>query len=248
MTLWWVIALWRKRNDLADIAWGLGFVFTAGWTALQQSEIHARSWLLVILVTLWGARLSCYVGVRNLGKDEDFRYQKMRKDWGAQIIWRSYLQVFLLQGFLLVLVGLPVWSGMQGNLASEFNLLDGVGLTLWALGFFFEAVSDQQMARFKKHRTRDQSVMNSGLWKYSRHPNYFGEAVLWWGIFLIALSNQASPWTVFGPILITFLLIKVSGVPLLEKKYKENKEYRAYQETTSSFIPWFPTKMPKSGG
>jgi steroid 5-alpha reductase family enzyme len=142
----------------------------------------------------------------------------------------------------LTIVGIPVWVGLGSAEIAPLNVFDVLGLGAWITGFSFEVVADWQMARFKKTRMPDDKIMKTGLWKYSRHPNYFGETVLWWGLFFLALSNGAPLWTVLGPLTITFLLLKVSGVPLLEKQYSNNPAYRKYQEVTSSFIPWVPKK------
>ena len=242
MTLWYGIALWKKRNDLADVAWGPGFVLCAVLCAVQVTELSGRAKLLLLLTLVWALRLSSYIFLRNWGKPEDFRYRKWRQEWGQSVIWRSYLQVFLLQGGILFLVGLPLWLGILDSDLSDWSIWDGLGLLIWVKGFLYESIGDAQMAQFRKRRTSPHEVMRNGLWKYTRHPNYFGEALLWWGIFLISRAGGVPIWSGIGPLLITYLLVKVSGVPMLEKKYEGNAEYVDYQRRTSSFVPWFPRK------
>jgi steroid 5-alpha reductase family enzyme len=245
MSCWYFVALLKKRNDLADVAWGLGFVIAALTNLWINPSPNWRSWVIFTLVAIWGIRLAIYIFYRNRGKGEDFRYQQWRKEWGKNVIWRSYLQIFFLQGALLTVIGLPIWFGISSDQPSQPSLLDALGILLWLVGFGFEAISDWQMSQFRKIKSTKKGIMKSGLWKYSRHPNYFGESVVWWSLYLIALANSSPIWTVIGPITITFLLVKVSGVPMLEKKYARNLEYKAYQESTSSFIPGFPKDIKK---
>ncbi len=256
MTTVYGIAIQKGRNDFADVAWGPGFVIATLVCLFNANLMTWKSWILFGLTTIWAIRLSIYIYRRNRGKPEDFRYRKWRKEWGNNFYWRSYLQVFLLQGALLLLIGLPIWTSIatsgETDHHSESLTLTLVGTLVWAIGFSFESIADKQMATFKKRSSYPSSqasqnhprVMKSGLWKYSRHPNYFGEALLWWGIFLISVSNLAPFWTVIGPLTLSFLLVKVSGVPMLEKKYSKNLEYQNYQKQTSAFIPWF-TKTHK---
>ncbi len=245
MTLAYGVAALKKRNDLADMIWGPGFWVGALVLFALAPEQSWRGVLLLVLVGLWALRLSVYIYLRNRGRPEDFRYQNWRKEWGKHVWWRSYLQVFMLQGLILVIVGLPLWSGIRSS-GGDFTLLDFLGISLWGIGLACEAVADAQMAHFRQARAhvegRAPLIMQSGLWKYSRHPNYFGEALLWWGIFLVSYAGSAPFWTVLGPVTITFFLVKVSGVPMLEKKYADNIAYQRYRETTSALIPWFPKK------
>jgi steroid 5-alpha reductase family enzyme len=244
MTAWFVVALIRKDNSVADIAWGLGFVLIAAVTLLRGGAWQARPVLATTLVFIWGLRLAAHILLRNRKRGEDSRYAEWRMKWGRSFVWRSYLQVFLLQGFFLLLVSSavihinkPIDAGLR-----PLGLLDAVGTAVWVVGFLFEAVGDTQLARFKRDPGSRGKIMNRGLWRYTRHPNYFGEALMWWGIFFLALSVP-SGWTAFvSPGLITFLLVRVSGIPMLEKKYAGNAEFQAYARRTSAFIPWFPKK------
>lgn len=249
-TLWYGVALWRSRNDLADIAWGPGFALGTLCCLILSDSPRLNSTITFAIVSIWAFRLSAYIFLRNRGKEEDFRYRQWRKEWGKSVYWRSYLQVFLLQGAILLVVGIPIWTSL---LSTSFPLTEErvltpqllLGLIFWTLGFLIESISDYQMFKFKSTRTPSQKVMKSGFWRLSRHPNYFGEAVLWWGIYFVCMGNSAPIWTVIGPITITFLLLRVSGVPMLEKKYKGNLEYQEYQRNTSSFVPWIPAKSKK---
>ncbi len=234
------VSLIKKRNDVADIFWGIGFVVVA-WTAFFAAEsFNNRSLLVNLLVTVWGFRLALHIFWRNRGKGEDFRYQAWRESWGKTFYWRSYLQVFILQGFFLFLISLPIIVVNTRN--AELGLFDIVGLMMWLLGFFFEAIGDYQLLKFTKNPLNKGKIIQTGLWKYTRHPNYFGEVVLWWGIFCFALSVPFGFLTIIGPITITFLILYVSGIPMLEKKYENNLEFAEYKKRTSAFFPMLPKK------
>jgi steroid 5-alpha reductase family enzyme len=242
MTLWFLVALARRDNSLADIAWGGGFVLLAGGALLLRGEVHPRSLLATGLVLAWGVRLALHVAARNRGRGEDFRYAAWRQQWGRSFVWRSYLQVFLLQGALLYLVALGV---MRINLATPPGLtwLDATGAVVWLKGLLWEAISDSQLLRHGRNPATRGHLLDRGLWRYSRHPNYFGEALQWWGIWLLALSVPGSWWTVISPATITLLLLFVSGVPMLERALAERVPgYREYQRRTPVFIPWFPRR------
>ncbi len=237
-TLWFVISLLTRRNDVADIAWGLGYVVVCLY--LFQTQVKASIPLLVYtLVGIWALRLSAHIFLRNRGKGEDFRYRQWREEWGKTFYWRSYLQVYLLQGFLLWVIALPiVVAGISA--AQEWTIGTYLGILIWGIGFFFQAVGDYQLTLFVKNRKHKEDVLQTGLWKYSRHPNYFGEIAMWWGIFVIALPLPYAWLGMIGPLTITLLLVFVSGVPMLERRYVGNAEYAAYQKRTSVLVPWWP--------
>lgn len=239
MNLVFVVALVIKNNSIVDIAWGIGFVCVAFVAFFLHEGTASRTILVTVLVSVWGIRLAIHVGLRNMGKPEDFRYAQWRKDWGRWFVPRSYLQIFLLQGILLLVISYPV---QLVNLSDRQGLtaLDLLGVFVWGVGFLFESVGDYQLARFKHNPRNKSKIMTSGLWKYSRHPNYFGEALLWWGIFIIALSVESGWTAIISPLLITYLLLRVSGVTMLEKKYVGNDAYAAYAKETSAFIPLPP--------
>ena len=238
MSLWFVLSLVKKRNDVADTAWGLGCVLLA-WVSFFIGQAHgARGLLVGLLVSIWGMRLAWYIHRRNKGKAEDYRYATWRHEWGGWFYLRSYGQVYLLQGFLLFLIVLPVLC-INKSLGQPLGVLDFVGLAIWILGFVFESVGDAQLARFIKDPNNKGKLMQSGLWQYTRHPNYFGEITMWWGIWLIALSVPYSFFSIIGPITITILILKVSGIPMLEKKMAQNPDFADYKRKTSICIPWF---------
>ncbi len=239
MSALFLFALWIKDNSIVDIAWGAGFVLVAGATLILGGDSHARPFLVSFLVLVWGGRLAIHVFMRNRGKGEDFRYAQWRRDWGRWIVPRSYLQIFMLQGLFMLLISTPVVLINLGD-NPGLSALDAAGLFVWLVGFVFEAVGDHQLKRFKQDPTSRGRIMTRGLWAWTRHPNYFGEAVMWWGIALIALNVQNGWAGLLSPVVITFLLTRVSGVRMLEKKYADNPEFQAYAGRTSAFIPWFP--------
>jgi len=248
MTAWFVAALIKKDNSIADIAWGLGFVLVAALTFLRRGALFLPL-IVTALVAVWGARLSLHILLRSRKRGEDPRYAEWRRKWGRAYVWRSYLQVFLLQGLFLLIISSPVILVNFAPHEPGLNADGGwgtwlIGVFVWFVGFFFEAVGDAQLARFKRDPDNKGRIMDQGLWRYSRHPNYFGESLMWWGIFLVALEGAYGWTTVVSPLLITFLLVKVSGVPILEKRYAGNAEFQAYARRTSVFIPWFPKKTP----
>lgn len=241
MTAWFVLATVKKRNDIADIAWGIGFVGIA-WLSffiVQTYYIHAL--VVNILVSIWGLRLALHIYKRNSHKQEDYRYQEWRNQWGRWFFVRSYLQIFLLQGGLLYLIALPIIF-INKNAIDFFSLIHIFGVLLWVVGFYFESVSDKQLAVFISDPKNKGKIMQSGLWKLSRHPNYFGEVLQWWGIYVLALSLPGSWGLIIGPLTITLLILFVSGVPLLEKKYTGRADFEEYKRKTSIFVPLPPKK------
>ena len=239
MILWFVMSVIWKRNDVADVAWGLGFVVAACTALVTNRGTSPQGVVVLVLVTLWGLRLALHISSRNRGKSEDPRYQAWRKEWGAHFYLRSFLQVYLLQGFLLLVISIPVIFLIQAPY-HPFSILNILGAGVWLIGFLFEAVGDYQLRRFKREPSNRGRVMQSGLWRYSRHPNYFGEVVLWWGLYLITLSVPGGWWTVIGPLTITALILFVSGIPMLEKRYEGNPEFEDYKRRTSAFLPLPP--------
>lgn len=232
-TGWFIVSVILQRNDIADIAWGLGYGLLCGWLFLTQPT-GALNVLLYVLVGLWGVRLSVHIFLRNRGKGEDFRYKQWRNEWGKSFYWRSYLQVYLLQAFFLLIISTPfLWASLSTD---SWSMLTGIGLSIWIIGFLFQSIGDYQLAQFVKTKQPGE-IMQKGLWKYSRHPNYFGEILMWWGIYGIVLQLPNSGWTIISPITITLLLVFVSGVPMLEKKYAGNVAYEAYKKRTWALVP-----------
>jgi steroid 5-alpha reductase family enzyme len=239
----WLLSLIKGDASIADIFWGLGFVLVAWLTFLGADGYLGRKALIALLTTLWGLRLALHILIRNWGHGEDRRYQAWRAQYGARFWWVSLFSVFGLQGVLLWTISLVLQVGQISAVPARLVMLDLLGVIIWAVGFVFEAVADWQLYRFKADPENKGKVMNRGLWAYTRHPNYFGESLVWWGLFIITLATPGSVWVVISPLLITFLLLKVSGVTLLEKTIVDSRpEYRDYIETTSSFIPRLPRK------
>lgn len=237
MTLLWLVSLALKDSSIVDIFWGTGFVITF-WATFALSGLP-KTWSVYVLgalVTLWGLRLSLYILRRNLGKGEDFRYAQWREEHGVNWWWFSFFQVFLLQGFLMWIIAVPLVAA-QFSGAGRFEWIAIPGAVLWLVGFIFEAGGDWQLARFKADPANKGKLLTTGLWGLTRHPNYFGDAVQWWGFYLFALANGGW-WTIFSPILMTFLLLRVSGVAMLEKSLKDTKPgYEEYVENTPAFFP-----------
>jgi steroid 5-alpha reductase family enzyme len=244
MILLWVISLALRNSSIVDIFWGTGFVVVAWATyLLAEGGYPPRQWLMLALVTVWGLRLSVHILRRNWGKPEDFRYAKWRQESGARWWWFSFFKVFLLQGILLWIISAPLVAAIVSPTPASLGLLEATAVIVWAVGFFFEAVGDWQLERFKADPANRGRVMDHGVWRYTRHPNYFGDAAQWWGFWLIAAATGWGALTVFSPLLMTFLLVRVSGVALLEKTMAEAKPgYRDYMERTSAFVPLPPRR------
>lgn len=241
VTLLWIWSVFIKNVSIVDLFWGCGFVIVNTFYVFMSGDLNTRKILILVLVAIWGLRLSIYLAFRNIGKKEDFRYREFRRKYGAERYWWfSYFQTFLLQGILMMIVSLPLLGVSMSEDSGSLNLFDYIAIFIWLIGFTFEAGGDFQLARFKRDSKNKGKVLNTGFWKYTRHPNYFGDSAVWWayGLFCIAAGNY---WQVIGSILMTLLIIKVSGVALLEKDLNKSKaKYHEYIETTSSFFPWFP--------
>jgi steroid 5-alpha reductase family enzyme len=241
MTALWVVSVIIKNVSVVDLFWGFGFVLTAGFYFIKTDGFELRKIILMTLVAIWGLRLSVYLAWRNLGKGEDFRYRQFRKNYGEnRYWWISFFQTFLLQGVLMWLISVPLLGAQYYGLRNTLSIFDYLGITFWFIGFCFEAGGDYQLALFKADTTNKGKVMDKGFWRFTRHPNYFGDSSVWWGYGFLCLAS-GSHLPVLGSLLMTVLIIKVSGVALLEKSLKEQKpQYKEYIEKTSAFIPWFP--------
>ena len=252
MVCMWLLSIPLRNVSIVDIGWGLGFVLIA-WVSFSRSpdgpaDVVWTDYVLPVLVTIWGCRLAGYLAWRNHGKPEDYRYQAMREAHGPAFVTQSFLIVFALQGVVMLVVSLPIQAAVASPSEPCFYLL-AAGVGVWAIGVFFEAVGDWQLARFKSLPENKGRVMNRGLWRLTRHPNYFGDFMVWWGLWLVSmsLSDRAGTWwSVISPALMSFLLIRVSGVALLEKSLKaRSPEYASYIEQTSAFIPWPPKRASR---
>jgi len=238
MTGWWLFSVYVKDASVVDIAWGPGFVLLGWCLMLVSTEKSTAQQVITVLVTLWGLRLGAHILWRKRGKDEDWRYKAMRKKSGKAFWWRSYFKIFILQGLLMSIVAAPlIVSSIYKETSNEWLIYLGAGV--WLVGFIFEALGDCQLSSFLETSKKGQ-IMDKGVWAYTRHPNYFGEITMWWGIWLIALSLTGGWIAVISPLLITFLLLKVSGITMLEAKYEDNKKYQAYKKRTSALIPLPP--------
>lgn len=240
----WLASLALHDASIVDIFWGAGFIACAWlYFALTPQGFAGRKWLTCALVTIWGLRLALYILRRNWGKGEDYRYQVWRQQAGKHWWWLSLFKVFLLQGALLWMISMPLLRAQSSSVPARPVWLDAAALVVWGIGFFFEAAADCQMRRFKADPTNRGRVLQQGVWRYSRHPNYFGDAAVWWGYFLLAAA-AGGWWTIFSPLLMTFLLLRVSGVAMLEQGLAQTKPgYREYMQTTSAFIPWMPRRQ-----
>lgn len=245
--IFFIIAQIKTNNGLADMAWGLGFVIIAVTSLIYSGEYTIPALVITGLVTIWGFRLFFFIGLRNWSKPEDFRYVNMRNKWKTKIPLKAFIFVFMFQGLLMYIISMPIQLvNLNGNDLTSNNgyIVLILGVMFWLFGFYFEAVGDRQLKKFKMNPENKGKILQSGLWKYTRHPNYFGEAVMWWAVFVVSISGFAlsSLFGIVGPFLITYLLLFVSGVPLLEKKYKDNPLFQEYAKKTSIFIPLPPKK------
>ncbi len=243
VTILWIWSVYLKDVSIVDIFWGLGFVILNIFYVFNSGDLNSRKILLLVLVSVWGLRLSIYLAYRNIGKGEDFRYQEFRRKFGPKRYWWfSYFQAFLLQGALMILISSTLLGMSFSSQPTNLSTLDYVGIAIWLIGFTFEAGGDYQLMRFKKNSMNKGNVLTTGFWKYTRHPNYFGDAAVWWSYAVFCISAGAY-WQVIGSIVMTLLIINISGVALLEKSLKQSKSaYSDYIQKTSSFFPWFQKK------
>jgi len=243
MTLGWTVSVIYRNVTVVDSLWGLGFVLIA-WLSLAMAPVNgARQWLLVLLTTSWGVRLSVHLSWRNWGRGEDPRYGAWRQKSGGNFWWVSLFKVFWLQALFLWVIGLALQMGVLRPGPPHWTWLDAAGSVAWVAGFFFESVGDWQLARFKSDPANKGRTMNKGLWTYTRHPNYFGEFLMWWGVYLVALSNADNWWTFLSPVILSLVLTKMTGIALTEAAILEKRpQYRAYMASTSAFFPLPPKK------
>lgn len=242
MTVVWGVSVAIRNASIVDVAWGPGFVLVAGLGLAAGDGLFERRLLVFVLVLVWAVRLAVHIAVRNRGKGEDYRYQTFRRKYGPdRYWWVSLFQVFWLQGALVWLVSLPLQVAAAGTTPATLTVVDALGSTIWLVGFVFEAVGDRQLVAFKADASHRGKVMNRGLWRYTRHPNYFGDAAVWWGYGLIGLLTPWGWLALIGPVVMTVLLLKVSGVAMLEKTIGERRPgYDEYVRRTSAFVPWPP--------
>ena len=246
MVIGWLVSLAYRNVTIVDSLWGLGFVLIAWLTYFMSEGFWGRNLLLAVLVTLWGLRLTAYLSWRNWGKGEDPRYGGWRKKSGERFWIVSLFKVFLLQAFFLWIIALALQIGQLATTPAKLTWLDLLGTLVWIAGFIFESVGDWQLAQFKSDPANEGRVMDRGLWAFTRHPNYFGEFLVWWGVFLVTLSTPGSWWTILSPLIVTAVLLKMTGIALTEKALIENRPgYSEYVKRTSAFVPWWPAKEGK---
>jgi steroid 5-alpha reductase family enzyme len=239
MSAIFLLSLVKKDNSIVDIAYGGAFIAAVIAAAFISGPGHPRKILMLLMVGLWGTRLAAHLFARSRGRGEDFRYRKWRKEWGSTFIIRSFFQIYMLQGIVVFVVASPAVYVMTKP-GGPPGVLDFAGVLIWLAGFFFETVGDYQLLMFKRDPANSGKIITTGLWRYTRHPNYFGECTLWWGIWIAALNSPGAYWTVISPLTINFLLLKVSGIPMLEKKYYGDPAFEEYKKRTNALIPWFP--------
>ena len=241
MTFLWAISVRLQNVSIIDLFWGPAIALCGIVYGLTPpGDLSPRAYAAIGLAVVWASRLGIHLAVRNHGKPEDRRYVAMRERNDPGFWWKSLYLVFWLQALLAWVVGLPLYGAVASM--APLNALDWLGITLVVAGFLWESIAGWQLARFLKNRSNRDGVMSSGLWRYSRHPNYFGEFCVWWGFYLIALAGGAW-WTVIGPALISFFLLKVSGVTMLEADIGDRRPaYRDYVKNTSAFFPWPPRR------
>lgn len=240
MSLFFLIARFIKKDTIVDVAWGMGFLFITLFSLIKNGFYYFPQIITTVLVTFWAFRLSGYLFLRTYGKKEDTRYQELKATWGKWTMLYSYIFIYVLQGGLIILIGYPLIlitaTDSQGSIPATF-----IGVAIWLTGFLFETIADLQIYQFMFKPENKGKIMRVGLWRYSRHPNYFGEMLVWWGFFFIALGIPLGWSSIISPIIITFLLLFVSGVPLAEKQISKLDEFQEYKESTSVLIPWFET-------
>ena len=243
MVATWLLSLILKNASIVDIVWGLGFAITSWVLAITIDGDSNRQILLAVMVGSWGLRLGGYLAKRNIGHGEDWRYKAMRKKKGARFGLISLVTVFGLQGVLMWVVSLPVMFG-NSDATPGVGPLAVIGVMVWAVGLSFEAVGDWQLVQFKKDPNNAGKVMQTGLWSLTRHPNYFGDALLWWGIGIVGAETGSGVIGFIGPVVMTVFLLRVSGVPMLERSLMKRREgYAEYAARTSAFIPRPPKRI-----
>ena len=235
VTILWLYSLKSKKADIIDTYWGLGFFIVCIFLFNLNSNFFLINYITTALVGIWAFRLAIYLYIRNHNKPEDNRYVKLRKKYGGN--FGLYLVVYLSQAFLIAIISLPLQTLLSLTQSVDLNYITYIGMVICLVGVAIESLADIQLARFKSNSNNKGIVMDKGLWRYSRHPNYFGDSLFWWGIFIISFSMTNNFFIIISPIIMTYLLIKVSGIALLEHQIKDKKiGYDEYIKSTSSFI------------
>lgn len=245
----WIAGLIRRDASLVDTFWGLGFVMIASIANVLSHGYAPRRFLVLMLVGFWGLRLAWHIALRSVGRGEDPRYAAMRAKFGDAFWWKSLFVVFALQGVLMWVIALPILVVQTADGPARLGLVDGLGLLVFAAGLIIEMTADQQLVDFRAKAENRGRVLDTGLWRWSRHPNYFGECLIWWGLWLLCSSAPFGFWTIVSPIVVTVLLVRVSGVPMLEGHLRTTRPgYDDYARRTSAFVPWFPKQPDQTNG
>ncbi len=237
-----LVSLYTRTNTIVDVFWGLGFVLIAWYALLKTGLYLPRHIIVTTLVTLWGVRLSSYIGYRNWGKGEDPRYTELAAHWGTGFYLQSFLKVFMLQGVLLWLISLSVIAINSSSIAGSFRPFDFIAVLVWCTGFGFEVIGDWQLHRFLSDPLNKGKIFKRGLWRYTRHPNYFGELLMWWSIWILSLPVDAGGMTLVSPLALSFIIWFFS-IPITENLLEANKDYKAYKKRTNMLVPWYPKKV-----
>lgn len=244
--LLWMLSVRLRDVSIVDALWGPAFSVAPITTLLLDGAMSPRRLLVLSLVMIWGTRLGLHLLVRNHGKPEDYRYAQMRTDHGESFALRSLVTVFLLQAVLVIVISMPLTAVFQSHGPTTIGVLDWIAASIVILGVSIEAVADAQLTRFRRDPSQRGKVLDTGLWRYSRHPNYFGDAVVWCGFGLFGVAGASGAWwlgSIVGPLVMLLFLLRVSGVRLLEKTIVERRpEYAQYIDQTSAFVPWWPKK------
>jgi steroid 5-alpha reductase family enzyme len=239
----WLLSLRLRDASIIDVFWGVGFVLIAGLCLTLGDGAPDRRRVLAVMTTLWGLRLAVHIGRRNHGRPEDFRYARLRERDGRRFWLTSLYWIYLVQAVLMWVVALPVEVGAAHGRRAGLGWLDGVGVAVWAVGLAFEAIGDVQLVRFKADPANGRRVLDRGLWRFTRHPNYFGDVVAWWGIGIVGLGAGGAWWALAGPAVNTLILARLTGKPLLEATIGERRPgYAEYIGRTSGFIPLPPRR------
>ncbi|MCC6158319.1 MAG: DUF1295 domain-containing protein [Deltaproteobacteria bacterium] len=245
----WIAGLIRRDASIVDTFWGLGFVMIASIANVLSHGYAPRRFLVLMLVGFWGLRLAWHIALRSVGRGEDPRYAAMRAKFGDAFWWKSLFVVFVLQGVLMWVIALPILVVQTADGPARLGVVDGSGLLVFAAGLIIEMTADQQLVEFRARPENRGRVLDTGLWRWSRHPNYFGECLIWWGLWLLCSSAPFGFWTIVSPIVVTVLLVRVSGVPMLEGHLRTNRPgYDDYVRRTSAFVPWFPKQPEQADG
>lgn len=241
MTAWFFVSLKAKRYDVIDVAWGPGFIFLALLALFfRTAPLDVRSLLILLLIFLWGLRLFVHTYRRNLNKGEDWRYHEWHDGKACRYSFCTYVQVFLFQAALMMIIALPIVYSLRLMILPMFDI-NYLGVALAVFGLLLETIADHQRFVFLNKKGKQKKLMTTGLWRLSRHPNYFGEIIFWWGMYILVLGTPKSWMLVISPLMITYILLFVSGLPT-EKKYQGRADFIEYKRKTSLLIPWWPKK------